>query len=178
MNPDGTEAEVYARGIRNSVGFAWNPKDNSLWFTDNGRDWAGDDIPPDELNRAPEPNMHFGYPYCHAGEYLDDEFGAGKNCDDYTAPKQQLGPHVAALGVLFYTGDMFPPEYKDKLLICEHGSWNRSDPLGYRVTMVDIEGENASNYGVFAEGWLQNKKAKGPSSGSAPIRRRIRADIR
>ncbi len=154
MNPDGTELEVYAAGVRNSVGFDWRPGTNELWFTDNGRDLLGDDLPPDELNRAPEAGMHFGFPYCHGGDIIDPDFGSGHSCDDFTPPAMKLGPHVAALGMRFYTGDMFPPEYRNRIFIAEHGSWNRTNPLGYRVMTVTVENGRAVDYDVFAEGWL------------------------
>jgi glucose/arabinose dehydrogenase len=161
MNPDGSEAEVYAHGIRNSVGFAWHPETKGLWFTDNGRDWLGEDEPADELNHAPQPGLHFGYPYCHQGNLLDPKYGEGKKCEDFTAPVQRLGAHVAALGVLFYTGDMFPAEYKNRVFICEHGSWNRKVPDGYRVTTVTLEGDRATSYTPFITGWLDEKAAWG-----------------
>jgi glucose/arabinose dehydrogenase len=154
MNTDGTGLEVFARGIRNTVGFDWHPDTHELWFTDNGRDMLGDDIPPDELNNAPTAGMHFGFPYCHAGTILDPDFGAGKNCMMYTPPVQRLGPHVASLGMRFYTGKMFPPEYQNRIFIAEHGSWNRSTPIGYRITTVKLDGNKSVGYEVFAEGWL------------------------
>lgn len=161
MNPDGSEHEVYSHGIRNTVGFAWHPVTNELWFTDNGRDMLGDDLPNDELNRAPEKDMHFGYPYCHAGYISDPEFGEGHPCEDYTPPVQKLAPHTASLGMKFYTGDMFPAEYKNQILIAEHGSWNRSEPIGYRVTLVKLNGNEAVSYEPFATGWLKDGKAWG-----------------
>lgn len=161
MNPDGSEPEVYAHGVRNSVGFHWHPVTQELWFTDNGRDWLGDDAPHDELNHAPRSGMHFGYPYCHAGDFPDPEFGEGKQCGDYVAPAQRLGAHVAALGMLFYTGTMFPPEYRNRIFICEHGSWNRKVPDGYRVMTVTLEGNTAVAYTPFATGWLSDKEVTG-----------------
>jgi len=161
MNLDGSQRETYASGIRNSVGFTWHPETGDLWFTDNGRDMMGDDIPPGELNRAAEPGLHFGYPYCHAGEVPDPEFGEGKSCGDYTAPEQKLGPHVAPLGVKFYTGMMFPPEYKGQIFIAEHGSWNRSKKIGYRVSLVRLEDGAPVSYDVFAEGWLKREEVSG-----------------
>lgn len=156
INPDGTGMEIYAKGIRNTVGFTWHPSTGQLWFTENGRDNMGDDMPADELNRASQPGMHFGFPYCHEGNVLDPQFGKGKNCSDYTAPVQNLGPHVAALGLRFYTGDQFPAAYKNQLFIAEHGSWNRSEPIGYRVTLVKLDDTGrALSYSNFAEGWLQ-----------------------
>lgn len=155
LDADGKNAEVYASGVRNSVGFGWHPVTKELWFTENGRDWLGDDTPPCELNHAPKAGMHFGFPYCHGGTILDPEYGKEKNCADYTAPAQNLGPHVAPLGMTFYTGTMFPEKYRGGIFIAEHGSWNRTQPIGYRVTFVKLEGNKAVSYEVFAEGWLQ-----------------------
>ena len=156
INADGTGMEIYAKGIRNTVGFAWHPLTKQLWFTDNGRDNLGNDMPADELNSAPQSGMHFGYPYCHQGDISDPEFGVGKKCSDYTAPVQNLGPHVAALGMRFYTGDQFPSAYKNQIFIAEHGSWNRNDPIGYRVMLVKLDSTGkALSYSNFAEGWLQ-----------------------
>jgi glucose/arabinose dehydrogenase len=156
INPDGSGMEVYAHGVRNTVGFAWHPQTNALWFTDNGRDNMGDDVPGDELNMAPKQNMHFGFPYCHQGDKLDPEFGKNKDCGNYTAPRQILGAHVAALGMRFYNGDMFLPEYKNQIFIAEHGSWNRSEPSGYRVMMCRLDADNkVVQYVPFARGWLQ-----------------------
>lgn len=162
MNPDGSDLEVFAEGIRNTVGFDWQPETNELWFTDNGRDQLGDDVPPDELNHAPEPGMHFGYPYCHGGTIPDPDFGEQRACDEFTPPAQPLGPHVAALGMRFYTGEMFPAEYHNQIFIAEHGSWNRSTPIGYRITLVRLDANNqALSYDVFAEGWLRGGEAWG-----------------
>jgi glucose/arabinose dehydrogenase len=161
MNPDGSGFEVFASGIRNTVGFAWHPQTKELWFTDNGRDMLGDDTPPDELNNAPKPGMHFGYPYCHAGDIKDPEYGDRHPCTDFTPPVQKLAPHTAALGMKFYTGDMFPAAYKNQVFIAEHGSWNRSEPMGYRIMLVKLEGNKAISYEPFAEGWLKNGKAWG-----------------
>jgi len=163
MKPDGSNIEVFARGIRNTVGFDWHPTGKELWFTDNGRDMLGDDVPPDELNRAAKQGLHFGFPYCHAGEIPDPEFGRQRKCDEFTPPAQKLGPHVAAIGMRFYTGTMFPQEYRHQIFIAEHGSWNRSEPIGYRVSLVrlDESGTRAVKYETFAEGWLQNGRAWG-----------------
>jgi glucose/arabinose dehydrogenase len=161
MNPDGSELEVYAHGIRNTVGFAWHPNTGELWLTENGRDRLGDDIPGDELNHAPKPGMHFGFPYCHQGDTLDPEFGKARSCDEFTDPSRILGPHVAALGMRFYTGDMFPEAYRGQIFIAEHGSWNRTDPLGYRVTLARLEGDRVTAYDTFAQGWLQGDEAWG-----------------
>jgi glucose/arabinose dehydrogenase len=161
MNAEGSGLEVYARGVRNSVGFDWDPRTRELWFTDNGRDWLGDDSPPDELNHAPAAGMHFGYPYCHGGTIADPEYGNRHMCKEFTPPAQNLGAHVAPLGMRFYTGSQFPAEYRNQIFIAEHGSWNRSSKSGYRVTMVRIENGKAVAYGPFASGWLQGEKVWG-----------------
>lgn len=159
INPDGTGLEIVQHGIRNTVGFTWHPETKALWFTDNGRDWLGDDKPACELNYAPRENMHFGYPYCHQGDLPDPEFGGKRDCSEFTAPAQKLGPHTAPLGVEFYTGSMFPAEYKNQILIAEHGSWNRSKKIGYRVMLVTLdENFNATSYKPFAEGWLNESE--------------------
>jgi glucose/arabinose dehydrogenase len=155
MNPDGSNVEIFAKGIRNSVGFDWNPETKELWFTDNGRDQMGDDKPFCELNYAPAKGMHFGFPYCHQGDILDPEFGVNKNCADYVAPARKLGPHVAPLGMRFYTGSNFPSTYKNQIFIAEHGSWNRSIPIGYQVTVAKMQGNKVVDYTPFATGWLQ-----------------------
>lgn len=161
MKPDGTQMETFARGIRNTVGFDWHPVTKELWFTDNGRDLMGDDVPPDELNHAPKTNLHFGYPYCHGGTIPDPEFGAKRPCSAFTPPIQNLGAHVAALGMRFYTGTQFPAEYRQQVFIAEHGSWNRSKKVGYRVSLVKLEGNKAVSYTPFASGWLQGDNAWG-----------------
>jgi glucose/arabinose dehydrogenase len=161
VNPDGTERETFASGVRNSVGFTWHPETGDLWFTDNGRDMLGDDIPPCELNHAPRQGLHFGFPYCHGGDILDPKFGKDRDCANYTPPVQKLGPHVAPLGVKFYTGDMFPPEYRGQVFIAEHGSWNRSKKIGYRISLVRLDGDTAISYEPFAFGWLQGEQVSG-----------------
>lgn len=155
------EIKVIEEGVRNTVGFTWHPETKELWFTDNGGDWLGDDMPACELNYAPKEGMHFGYPYCHQGDFLDPKLGAGKNCDDYTPPVQKLDPHVAPLGVEFYKSGMFPAEYSNKVFIAEHGSWNSTVPVGYRITMVTLEGNKAVKYEPFATGWLNDGKPWG-----------------
>ena len=161
LNLDGSQHEIYAEGIRNTVGFDWHPDSKELWFTDNGRDQMGDDLPPDELNHAADEGLHFGFPYCHGGEILDPEFGLGHGCSEYVAPVQKLGAHVASLGMRFYSGDMFPSRYQKQIFIAEHGSWNRSKKSGYRISMVSLKGKQAMSYVAFAEGWLQGQKAWG-----------------
>jgi len=154
INPDGTGLEVVQHGIRNTVGFTWNPKDGSLWFTDNGRDMMGDDIPSCELNHATSDGMDFGYPYCHQGDLPDPEFGKKRNCDEFTAPAFKVGAHVAPLGLEFYTGSQFPVKYRNQIFVAEHGSWNRSKKSGYRLMMATLEGDKVTSYTPFAEGWL------------------------
>ena len=158
MNPDGSDLEVFASGIRNSVGFDWHPVTNELWFTSNGRDGLGDETPPDVLNRADRQGMHFGFPFCHAGDLPDPQFGDSRRCSEFAPPALDLGPHVAALGMRFYTGDMFPERYRNQIFIAEHGSWNRSPAAGhtgYRLMVVHLDGNRPVEYEVFAEGWLQ-----------------------
>jgi glucose/arabinose dehydrogenase len=161
MNADGSNFEIFASGIRNTVGFDWHPVTKELWFTDNGRDMLGDNIPPDELNSAPTLGLHFGYPFLHGKNILDPEFGTQADTSQLTKPVQELGPHVAALGMEFYTGDMFPPEYNNQIFIAEHGSWNRSKKIGYRITLVKLNGNKAISYEPFAEGWLKGDNVSG-----------------
>jgi len=154
LNRDGSGMEIFARGVRNSVGFDWHPRTGEMWFTDNGRDWLGDDQPPDELNRAGLKGLHFGFPHCHGGVIADPEFGSKQSCDQFTPPAAKLGPHVAALGMRFYTGRMFPSDYVNQIFIAEHGSWNRSRKTGYRVSLVRLDGNRVVAYEPFATGWL------------------------
>ncbi len=155
MRPDGSGLEVFAKGVRNSVGFDWRPGSDVLWFTDNGRDWMGDDRPPDELNRAPRAGMDFGFPYCFGADIQDPDLGSGHPCSDFVPPAFELGPHVAPLGMRFYRGSRFPPAYRGQIFIAEHGSWNRSVKIGYRVVVVHLEGDRAVSREVFARGWLR-----------------------
>lgn len=150
--------EIFAKGVRNTVGFAWHPETKDLWFTDNGRDMMGDDIPDCELNHAPSKGMHFGYPYWHAGDVKDPEFGnKGKEKSAYTAPAAKLGPHTAPLGMKFYTGNQFPSKYKNNIFIAKHGSWNRSKKIGYQLTNVVLDAnQKVVKEEVFAEGWLND----------------------
>ena len=161
MKADGSDLRTFARGVRNSVGFDWQPGTGELWFTDNGRDLLGDDLPPDELNRAPQAGLHFGYPYCHGGALADPELGRERPCGDFVPPAMNLGAHVAALGMRFYRGRQFPESYRGQIFIAEHGSWNRSRKSGYRVTLVRVNGNRAVSYEPFATGWLQGESAWG-----------------
>ncbi|WP_035881534.1 PQQ-dependent sugar dehydrogenase [Cupriavidus metallidurans] len=163
MKPDGSDLRVVARGVRNTVGFDWHPVTHELWFTDNGRDWLGDDQPDDELNRLTREGEHFGFPYCHAGTIADPEFGKQRPCSAFIPPVAKLGPHVAALGMRFYTGTQFPPEYrKNNIFIAEHGSWNRSTAIGYRIARIVLDDDGrVIRQEIFAEGWLRDGKAWG-----------------
>lgn len=162
IRADGSGQEVVARGVRNSVGLAFHPDTGELWFTDNGRDLMGDDVPADELNRVREAGQHFGYPWCHQGDVPDPEFGQGHSCADYEPPAAKLGAHVAALGLTFYTGTMFPERYRGQLFIARHGSWNRSSKVGYDVVVVSFDAGGAvSGMEVFASGWLQGEQEWG-----------------
>jgi glucose/arabinose dehydrogenase len=163
MKPDGTGLEVFARGIRNTVGFDWHPQTGEMWFTENGRDWMSDRLPPDELNRAPRQGMHFGFPYVHGSRIRDPEYGGKAPTGlEFAPPEAELDPHCAALGMRFYTGRMFPPEYQGQIFIAEHGSWNRYNlpPSGYRVSLVRLKDGRVADY-TFASGWLQDGKAWG-----------------
>jgi glucose/arabinose dehydrogenase len=161
INADGTGMEVFASGVRNTVGFAWHPETKAIWFTDNGRDMLGDDIPPCELNTAPRAGMNFGYPYCHAGIISDPEFGNKRDCSEFVKPAQNLGAHVAPLGLKFYTGSMFPGTYKNQLIVAEHGSWNRSRKSGHRLALVRMDASGKSTaYETFASGWLDEATQK------------------
>ena len=157
----GGRPEVLARGVRNSVGFDFDPATGDLWFTDNGRDWLGDEQPPDELNHLTKVGEHFGFPFCHGNGIRDPEHNGGRSCAEFTPPARDLGPHVAAIGMRFYTGRMFPEKYRGGVFIAEHGSWNRSAPIGYRVTFVKIENGRATSYEPFASGWLKGSTASG-----------------
>lgn len=184
--PDGFQIEYYAEGVENARSMAYDPRgilyvgsrnaghvyalidrnrdyhmDEKIKIADNGRDNLGEDIPADELNVAPQDDLHFGYPYCHQGNMADDKFGDKHDCSEFTPPAVKLGPHVAALGLKFYSGDQFPAKYRNKVFIAEHGSWNRINKIGYRITMVDVNGTEAGNYEVFADGWLQDQDTEG-----------------
>jgi glucose/arabinose dehydrogenase len=155
LDPDGKNFEIVARGLRNSVGFDWHPESHELWLTDNGRDWLGNDRPPDELNRLTRPGQHFGFPHCFGADISDPEFGKEAPCSAFTPPAWSFPAHVAALGLRFYTGTQFPAEYRQQLFIAQHGSWNRTPPQGYRVALVRFEGGRPVAETAFAEGWLR-----------------------
>lgn len=161
IDVNGTNKELVAQGVRNTVGFDWDPLSKDLWFTDNGRDMLGDDLPPDELNHLTKLGQHFGFPYCHGTALQDPEFGKGKDCKQFTPPALELRAHVAALGMRFYAGSMFPKEYQNGVILAEHGSWNRSKKQGYRLTFVPIKNGQAQTAQAFVEGWLQGEEAWG-----------------
>jgi glucose/arabinose dehydrogenase len=161
MNPDGSGYEVFARGIRNTVGFTWHPQTKELWFTDNGRDWLGNDQPPCELNVAPRAGLDFGFPYCHGRNIKDPDFGTLGECSRMTPPVQTLGAHVAPLGLKFYTGQSFPEEFRGRVFIAEHGSWNRAEKSGYRITTVRLNGNRAVAYEPFATGFNRGDEVFG-----------------
>ncbi|MBS4071899.1 PQQ-dependent sugar dehydrogenase [Algoriphagus aquatilis] len=156
VSKPGAKPEVYAHGVRNTVGFAWHPQSKELWFTDNGRDMMGDDVPDCELNRATAKGQHFGYPYWHAGTVKDPEFGSkGKEASAYVAPAAKMGAHTAPLGMRFYQGGMFPANFKNNAIIAKHGSWNRSKKSGYEVVLAKIDASGkVTGQEVFASGWL------------------------
>ena len=161
VRPDGSGREIFASGVRNTVGFDWHPQTGELWFTDNGRDRMGDDVPPDELNRAPRKGLDFGFPHCHGRAVRDPEFGRPGACEDQVPPVAELGAHVAALGARFYTGEMFPAEYRGDLFHAEHGSWNRSSKVGYRVMRTRLDGSRVEAVEPFATGWLRGEREWG-----------------
>jgi glucose/arabinose dehydrogenase len=174
MKPDGSNLEVFAAGVRNSMGFDWHPTSREMWFTDNGRDMLGDDVPADELNVAWKPGMHFGFPYCHQGDVPDPEFGAQRACSTTEPPVRKLGAHVAALGMKFYTGSMFPAEYRNAVIVAEHGSWNRSIPSGYRVMVLRTNGRRVTSYEPLVQGFLPTGKVPGGwAAGAAALGRPV-----
>jgi glucose/arabinose dehydrogenase len=154
LNPDGSNFEIIGHGIRNTVGFDWQPETNALFFTDNGRDYLGDDSPPDELNLWSAKGEHFGYPYCHGGSIPDPEFAGNKKCSQFKAPVWNFKAHIAALGMRFYQGKQFPAEYKNQLFVAQHGSWNRTVPQGYCVVLVKFNQGKPVLEQDFISGWL------------------------
>ena len=160
MDPETGETTVFAAGVRNSVGMDWHPDTGELWFSDNGRDWLGDDEPAEEINRVTSAGAHYGYPYVHAGDILDPKFGDGHDPADYVPPEIKIQAHSAALGLAFYTGSQFPDSYRNALFIAEHGSWNRSSKVGYRVSVVRF-GDSGPVYEPFLDLWLKDEKVSG-----------------
>ena len=158
INLDGSGEETVARGVRNTVGFDFHPKTGELWFGDNQRDWLSEDLPSDELNHVTQPGkQHFGFPFCHSGEYADPEFGWGKSCKDYTKPATLLGPHAAPLGMRFYSGKMFPAKYQNAIFLTRHGPWNRSQKYAADVVAIFLDAKgNVSKVEPFLTGLVEN----------------------
>jgi glucose/arabinose dehydrogenase len=155
MDLDGKNKTIIAHGVRNTVGFDFDPDTGDLWFTENGRDMMGDDTPPDELNHMTAEGVHYGYPFCHGKGIPDPQFNPSRNCTGYKPATYELGPHVAALGLTFYEGSKFPKKYQKQPFFAEHGSWNRRVPIGYRVMWVNKNDPSKESYQVFVDGWLQ-----------------------
>lgn len=157
INLDGSGMEVVALGVRNTVGFDWNPVNKQLYFSDNGRDWASEDVPEDELNRITKTGQHFGSPFCYQGNFLDPEFGWGRSCSEFEKPIMLTGPHSAGLGMRFYTGNMFPKKYKNAIFLARHGSWNRSKKFGGDVIAVFLNKDGTvKSSEPFITGFLEN----------------------
>ena len=162
INLDGTGAEVVALGVRNSVGFDWNPENKQMYFTDNGRDWMSEDVPEDKLNHLTKVGENFGVPYCYQGNIPDPEFGWGHSCSEFTPPAGLMGPHAAALGMRFYTGNMFPKSYKNTIFVARHGSWNRSKKFGGDVVAVKLNKDGTvKSMEPFLTGFLEDNKYVG-----------------
>ena len=161
MNADGSGLKEYARGVRNTVGFDFHPTTKALWFTDNGRDQMGDNTPSCELNVAPKPGLHFGFPYCHGGAVPDPEFAKDRSCDEFVEPVAKLGPHVAPLGMTFYTGKQFPEAYRNNVYVAEHGSWNRTTKSGYSVRLITLYGSKLVSDTAFIDGFLRGEQVVG-----------------
>ncbi len=166
LDPKTDVLESYAQGVRNSVGMAFHPVTHQLWFTDNGRDWLSEDLPEDKLSVATKKGENFGYPFCHEGDFLDPEFGQHRSCAEFTPPVAKLGAHTAPLGVRFYTGKMFPAEYRNNLFIARHGSWNRSKKQGYDVVRAVIGAGGKVKIEPFLTGFLQDPSKDPPMWGA------------
>ena len=164
MNPDGSNMEVYVHGVRNTVGFTWHPETGDMWFTDNGRDLMGDDVPACELNHVDAMGTHYGFPYWHQGDIADPDFGDERPRADFKEPVYKFEPHSAPLGLRFYQGNMFPSKYKNNLIVAQHGSWNRSPEaghIGYQLRYVQVDGNGVAKSEIFADGWLDQQTNKG-----------------
>ena len=162
INLDGTGRENVALGVRNSVGFDWNPVNKQLYFSDNGRDWMSEDVPQDELNRVTKIGEDFGAPYCYQGNLPDPEFGWGRKCSEFTPPIALTGPHSAGLGLRFNTGNMFPAKYKNAIFLARHGSWNRTNKFGGDVVVYFLNKDGTvKSSEVFLSGLLVDNKYLG-----------------
>lgn len=159
VDPKNGILETVAKGVRNSVGMTFHPVTKDLWFTNHGRDWLGEDLPNDTLHRVTKKGVHFGYPYCHQGDTLDPAYGKGRSCTEFAPPALKLGPHIAPLGVRFYTGNMFPAEYRNRMIIANHGSWNKSSKIGFNLMQVTLDSAGkVVKYEPFAEGWAKGNE--------------------
>ena len=165
VDPKTGALENYAQGVRNTVGMTFHPTTKALWFTDHGRDWLGNDMPSDELNVAVKKGEHFGFPYCHQGDFLDPIYGKNRSCAEFKPPVLKMGSHIAPMGLRFYTGNMFPAAYKNSMLIAQHGSWNRDPKQGYNVIRVSVDAKGMAKSEPFLEGFLQDDKADPPMWG-------------
>ena len=165
VDPESGVMETYVRGVRNSVGFDWHPKTKELWFANHGRDWISDDMPNDTLHRVAHKGMNFGYPFCHQGDFLDPDYGKGRSCKEFDPPVAKLGAHIAPLGMRFYTGKMFPSEYRNNIFIAMHGSWDRSVKQGYNVMRIALDAKGNAKLEPFLEGFLTDPKADPPMWG-------------
>jgi glucose/arabinose dehydrogenase len=158
VDPEKGVMETVAAGVRNSVGMDFHPVTKQLWFTNNARDWTSDDLPNDTLHQISRKGMNFGFPFCHQGDLLDIDYGKGRSCAEFDPPALKLGPHVAALGMRFYTGAQFPAEYKNNIFMAQHGSWNRTKKTGYNISRVVLDADGkAVKYEAFATGFLQGE---------------------
>ncbi len=156
VDPKSGVMESVVKGVRNSVGMAFHPTTRELWFTQQGRDWLGEDLPNDTLHRVARKGVHFGYPYCHQGDTLDSELGKGRSCDEFAAPALKLGAHIAPLGMRFYNGKMFPLEYRNRIIIANHGSWNKTNKIGFNLMQVTLDAAGKPvKYEPFVEGWAE-----------------------
>lgn len=165
VDPNTGTLETIALGVRNSVGMDWNPKTKELWFTNHARDWVSDDLPNDTLHRVTHKNMHYGYPFCHQGDLPDPEYGKGRTCKEFDPPALKLGPHIAPLGMRFYTGKMFPAEYQGNIFVAMHGSWNRTTKQGYNLMRVVVDGQGKASLKPFLDGFLVDEKGDPPMWG-------------
>ncbi len=154
-NPDGSSGEIYAEGIRNAVGITFRPGTDELWATNNGRDWLGDDQPPETIYRLISSGTDAGWPRCHSGRIVDPEFGEEGDCEGVLDPAVEMQAHSAPLGLGFYAGDQFPESYRGDLFVAFHGSWNRTVPTGYKVVRIPLEDGTPKGVEDFAAGWLR-----------------------
>lgn len=159
MNLDGSGVERVANGVRNTVGFDFHPATGELWYTNNSRDWLSEDLPNDSLNRVPKSGapLHYGFPFCHQGNFADPQFGWGKSCDGVAQPAQLLGAHTAPLGMRFYTGKMFPAEYQGAIFIARHGPWNRTQKYAADIMVAWPDGKGGiAKTETFLSGLVEN----------------------